>query len=211
MVRVKICGNTREGDVAAAVDAGADAVGYIVGFPSSPRNIPLVKAAALIRRVAPFVDSVLVTTIDVLKGNELTVKAIAPSAIQLYGAVRDVRALREDMNMSLIRPYVTSRPDPKEAMRESVGVEALLTVRHTPGLQGGTGVVSDWSFCWVVREAIAPLPLVLCGGLRLENVVGAISALRPYAVDVSSGVERAPGAKDHAKVREFVRLAREAS
>src|SRR2546425_620623 len=85
MVRVKICGITNESDLRAAVDAGADAVGFIFGFPSSPRNLSLRKAATLISKVPPFITSVLVTNARSLKGSYVEVGRVAPDAIQLYG------------------------------------------------------------------------------------------------------------------------------
>jgi phosphoribosylanthranilate isomerase len=92
-------------------------------------------------------------------------------------------------------------PKVKEAVR---GYDALLTDTYQKGYDGGTGLTSDWSVCAAIRKAIAPTPLILSGGLRPENVELAIATVGPFCVDVSSGVESAPGVKDLAKVRAFV-------
>jgi phosphoribosylanthranilate isomerase len=92
----------------------------------------------------------------------------------------------------------------KEAVR---GYDAFLTDTYRKGYDGGTGLTSDWSVCTAIRKTIAPTPLILSGGLRPENVELAIATVQPFCVDVSSGVESAPGVKDQSKVRAFVKKA----
>jgi phosphoribosylanthranilate isomerase len=212
MTRVKICGLTREEDVDAAVDAGADAVGFISGLPSSPRNLSIARASSLISRVPPFVTQVLVTTGEALVENSEAVKRIAPKAIQLYGGLFSPETVRASFHAQLLRPYSVRRQEgddgkadvlakAKDAVR---GYDALLTDTYQKGYDGGTGLTSDWSACAAIRKSIAPTPLILSGGLRPENVELAIATVAPFCVDVSSGVESAPGVKDQAKVRAFV-------
>jgi len=212
MTRVKICGLTREEDVDAAVDAGADAVGFISGFASSPRNLTTARAASLMSRVPPFVTPVLVTTGDSLVVNSEQIKRIAPKAIQLYGGFFSPETVRSSFHAYLLRPYSVARQETadggadvlamaKEAAR---GYDVLLTDTFQKGLDGGTGLTSDWSVCAAIRKTIAPTPLILSGGLRPENVELAIATVAPFCVDVSSGVESALGVKDHVKVRSFV-------
>ena len=208
MVAVKICGLTREVDVAAAVSSGADAVGFIVGFPSSPRNLSLPRAGELIRGVPSSVDSVLVTTTDVLTREAEAVRRVGPSAIQLYGSPADPASLRKEFGVKLIRAYLMKSPTPEGARREAAGFDALLTDTYVAGSNGGTGRTSDWTVCREVRSAIEPVPLFLSGGLNPGNVALAIDQVRPFAVDISSGVESSPGVKDPSKVAEFMRLAR---
>jgi phosphoribosylanthranilate isomerase len=207
-VRVKICGLTREQDVAAAVAAGADAVGFIVGFEYSPRNITIARAGELIRKVPPFVDSVLVTTSDLVSRLPSEVKLARPDVIQLYGDSSDPGEVRERFGVRLIRPYQLVTPDLEKARREAKGFDALLTDTYKKGRQGGTGETSDWALCQSIRSAIAPLPMVLSGGLNPENVAEAVRTVGPYAVDASSGVEGSPGLKDAGKVRDFVARAK---
>jgi phosphoribosylanthranilate isomerase len=211
MTRTKVCGLTREEDVDAVVDAGADAVGFISGLASSPRNLTIARAASLISRVPPFVTPVLVTTGLALAEDSDAIKRIAPKAIQLYHSLLSADAVRSTFGAYLLRPFSVSRqesdggsdvpPRAKEALR---GYDALLTDTYQKGRDGGTGMASDWSVCAEIRKTIAPAPLILSGGLRPENVELAIATVGPFCVDVSSGVESAPGVKDHAKVRAFV-------
>jgi phosphoribosylanthranilate isomerase len=215
MTRVKICGLTREEDVDAAVDAGADAVGFISGLPSSPRNLPVSRVASLISRVPPFVTSVLVTTGQGLVENSDAVKRISPGAVQLYSSVLSPETVRCSFHSYLLRPYSVGRDESdvgsvdvlSKAREAAMGYDALLTDTYQKGREGGTGLTSDWSVCASIRKAIAPTPTILSGGLRPENVELAIATVAPYCVDVSSGVESAPGVKDHAKVRAFVKRA----
>jgi phosphoribosylanthranilate isomerase len=231
MTRVKICGLTREEDVDAAVDAGADAVGFVSGFPSSPRNLSIARAASLISRVPPLVTAVLVTTVDALASDPDEVKRAAPGAFQLYGSASTSPAsVRSEFHVrSLIRPHhvmgrkvggrqgddgeeedvavvvVVPVSSPEVAAREAVvGYDALLLDTYAKGRDGGTGMTSDWDVCAEIRRSIEPVPLFLSGGLTPENVGEAIRTVAPFCVDASSGVESAPGIKDRGKVRAFV-------
>lgn len=218
MTRVKICGLTREEDVDAVVDAGADAVGFISGLPSSPRNLTVQRAATLMSRIPPFVTPVLVTTGEALAENSEAVKRMAPKAIQLYGSSFSPQTLRSAFHAFLLRTYQVGRqdgevvgPDTMQRVKDAVkGYDALLTDTYVKGREGGTGLTSDWGVCADIRRSIAPTPLILSGGLRPENVQLAIATVAPFCVDVSSGVESAPGVKDAAKVRAFVNKANEA-
>lgn len=209
MVRVKLCGMTREGDVRAALEAGADAVGFIVGFPSSPRNISLGRASHLMELVPPFVDTVLVTTSTIVRDEVSELRKMRMNDIQLYGD-SSPEAIRTVLGVRVIKPYLLRSDDPLDAAAKVAGFDALLTDTYTDGMQGGTGRVSDWNLCLKVREKIAPIPMILSGGLTPENVAEAIQQVRPFAVDASSGVELSPGIKDHNKIREFIARIREA-
>ncbi len=209
MVRVKLCGMTREGDVRAALEAGADAVGFIVGFPSSPRNISLGRASHLMELVPPFVDTVLVTTSTIVRDEVSELRKMRMNDIQLYGD-SSPEAIRTVLGVRVIKPYLLRSDDPLDAAAKVAGFDALLTDTYTDGMQGGTGRVSDWNLCLKVREKIAPIPMILSGGLTPENVAEAIQRVRPFAVDASSGVELSPGIKDHNKIREFIARIREA-
>ena len=201
MTRVKICGLTREEDVDAAVDAGADAVGFISGIPSSPRNLSISRAASLISRVPPFVTSVLVTSGQGPRRELGRGQANRPRAIQLYArASSRSRRVRGTFHAYLLRPFLwagkraTKGSDVVPKAREAArGYDALLTDTYQKGRDGGTGLTSDWSVCAEIRKTIAPTPMILSGGLRPENVELAIASVAPYCVDVSSGVESAPG------------------
>jgi phosphoribosylanthranilate isomerase len=210
VVRVKICGITREADVDSAVSSGADAVGFISGFPASPRNISLERAGELARRVPPFVSAVLVTTEDLVLGSESEVRRTGIGTIQLYGDGVDPGRVRSSLGVRLIRPYLMRSEETHPAKAASEGFDALLTDTYRAGRQGGTGIISDWEVCGRIRDEILPVRMILSGGLRPENVAEGIKLVRPFAVDVSSGVESSPGIKDPDKIAEFIRRAREA-
>ncbi len=201
MTRIKICGLTREEDVDVSVREGADAVGFISGF-ESPRSVSIERAGELIRMVPPFVDSVLVTRSEIVEANADKIARIGPSAIQLYGRVPHPLALKERLGVKLILPHPMNGL--AVGTSDTEGYDALLADTYANGVVGGTGQTSDWDECRKLRDAVAPLPFILSGGLRPENVAKAISRVRPYAIDVSSGVEASPGVKDHSKVRAFV-------
>jgi len=211
-VKVKICGITREEDLVAAVDAGADAVGFVVGVPSSPRNISLQKAEKLIGLVPIFVKSVLVmvpTSIDdILK----TYEKLCPNAIQLHGEnLHDAHTLREKIpNTPLIRAVNANSINALEVASEaSKSYDAILLDSFVHGSYGGTGIVHDWELSKRVKQVIHPKPLILAGGLEPENVREAVGIVQPYAVDVSSGVELQPGIKDPQKIMEFIKNAKD--
>jgi len=211
-VRVKICGLTREEDLAIAVAAGADAVGFIVGVPSSPRNISLEKAKKLIRRVPIFVKSVLVmvpTSVDALLN---TYEKLSPDAIQIHGEnLPEASLLRERLpSTPLIRAIHANPVNALEvASAASKSFDAILLDSSAHGKYGGTGVVHDWELSKRVNQAILPKPLILAGGLSPENVKDAIRAVQPYAVDVCTSVESRPGIKDPRKVLAFIENAKE--
>ncbi|MDG6945269.1 MAG: phosphoribosylanthranilate isomerase [Nitrososphaerota archaeon] len=206
MTRVKICGLTREEDVDIAVEAGADAVGFVSGFAESPRNISIERAGDLIRRVPPFVDSVLVARAEVVESNIEKIFRIGPSAIQLYGRIPDSIALKEKLKVKLILPHLIDNHE--IGAGSAVGYDALLADTFVEGAAGGTGRASDWDECRKLRDLVFPLPFILSGGLKPENIAEAISMVNPYAVDVSSGVEVAPGVKDPSRVKAFVATVR---
>ncbi len=208
MVRVKICGITRRQDLTIAVDAGVDALGFIVGFPKSPRNLSLETAEKLVKRVPPFVDSVLVTNSGTLSREMERVVRIGPDAIQLHGELVDQAGARARLRSSLIKVLQVKSGIHTRLNANLRGYDALLTDTYKKGYDGGTGLVSDWDECSILRDKIRPLPLILSGGLSPGNVVQAITKVRPFAVDASSGVESAPGIKDARKIIEFVRLAK---
>jgi phosphoribosylanthranilate isomerase len=211
-VRVKICGITREEDLAVAVAAGADAVGFLVGVPSSPRNLTLERAERLLRQVPIFVDSVVVTAPQSIDGLAEICEKLKPTAIQIHGKKSFIASeLREQIkDARLIKTvYVTKDALNETAIEELKTFDAVLLDSFTKGQYGGTGRVHDWNLSRQIREAVAPLPLILAGGLKPENVKEAVQTVQPYAVDVASGVELQPAVKDHEKVRTFVENAKD--
>lgn len=197
--------------MAVAVAAGADAVGFIVGVPSSPRNLTLERAEMLLSQVPIFVDSVVVMAPKSIKQLVEVCERLKPSAIQIHGKEQlDSSEIREKIkDTRLIKTvYVTESALNETAIEDSKMFDALLLDSFSKGQYGGTGKVHDWTLSRQIKEAVAPVPVILAGGLKPENVKEAILKVQPYAVDVASGVELSPGVKDHEKVRTFVENAK---
>jgi phosphoribosylanthranilate isomerase len=210
-VKVKICGITRKEDLDAAAAAGADAVGFVVGVASSPRNLSLKEAERLIRQVPPFVKSVLVTVPRSIDDFE-TYEKLNPDAIQIHGenlhAAASVRLkIPNTLLIGAVNVQLANALD--VVSRASRIFDAVLLDSFANGRYGGTGVVHDWELSKRAKQVIHPKPLILAGGLNPENVADAVRTVKPYAVDVSSGVERQPGIKNHQKIIEFIKNAKD--
>jgi phosphoribosylanthranilate isomerase len=201
-VRVKICGVTDEAGVAAALEAGADAVGFVLA--TSPRQVTPARAAALARALPPFVARVAVFHRPDAAAVDAALHRWSPDLLQLEPEHLDAVPVRW---RERVLPVLHDGADlAQRADRLAVGCAARAVHLEGAG-RGGRGVPVD-------RERAAALArrmsLVLAGGLRPDNVAAAVRAVRPFAVDVSSGVETAPGRKDPALVRAFVDEARAA-
>ena len=205
-VRTKICGITRVEDLEAAVTAGADAVGFVVGVHSSKRNLSLETAARLVRQVPVFASSVIVMVPCALDDLTEAYVMIRPDILQVHGEdVPNIEEIREAIpGATLIKGI---RSEPGEALRaaeQASGFDAVLLDTFFPGRQGGTGITHDWGISEKIRKNLGPGRLILAGGLDPSNVQEAIRMVRPYAVDVSTGVELSPGIKDHVKIASFI-------
>jgi len=200
--RVKICGITSPEDAILAATAGADAIG-LVFYEPSPRNVSIERAVEIIKVVPPFVSVVgVVVDIDSKLLNDITA-AVNLDFIQYCGDESPSQCLHGP------RPYFRS-----VAMSESVDLaqkriefasaKALLLDSFVSGKYGGSGVTFRWENVGIT----VPMPIILAGGLNPENIGEAIRTVRPYAVDVSSGVEREKGIKDERRINEFLHFVR---
>ena len=201
--RIKICGLTREADVDAAVAAGADAVGFVFYAPS-PRAVTFERAGELARRLPPFVTPVGLFVNASEAEIAAACVAVPTLTLQFHGDETPEQCMRA------ARPYLraarmTPGLDLLDFASRYSDAQAVLLDAHVDGYGGG-GKVFDWS---LVHPAV-PLPVVLSGGLHAGNVIHGIHALRPWAVDVSSGVESAKGIKDADSIRRFCDAVREA-
>ena len=201
--RVKICGITRQEDLRAAVEAGADAIGLNF-YPPSPRCLKLDPARSLRDRVPPFVTSVAIFVNASKEEIEKVIAQVGPAMLQFHGEETP------GFCASFGLPYL-------KACRVKQGVDLLKYLRPFSGAAGwlldshveeygGVGERFDWSVIPAARER----PIVLSGGLTTGNVGEAIRRVRPWAVDVSSGVESAKGIKDAAKIAAFIAEVRNA-
>ena len=212
-MRVKICGLMRLSDVNAAVNEGANAVGFVVESPSSPRNLSLTKAQELMRAVKMFSTKVVVTSAHDPKRIVAMCAKLRPDALQLhYHTAELVHILRKKQSTSLILATgIQDSSSLKQARSTSKYADAVLVDSPSSTGMGGTGRTHNWGLTARIRNAIYPNPLILAGGLTADNVKGAIEVVNPFAVDVSSGVERTIGVKDHDKIRKFIMNAQESS
>ncbi len=211
VVRVKVCGIMRKEDLDAAAAAGADALGFVVGVASSPRNLSLTDAEKLMRQVPPFIKSVLVMVPTSLEDLVECCEALNPDAVQIHREnLQEVCDVRDKLpNMLLIGALNMVSSDAVGTAAEAAkAFDAVLLDSFVQGKHGGTGVVHDWNVSKQVKQLVHPKPLILAGGLNPENVAEAVRTVEPYAVDVSSGVEQQPGIKDYHKMVEFVKNAK---
>jgi phosphoribosylanthranilate isomerase len=201
-VKVKICGITNLPDGMAAADAGADALGFVF-YDQSPRAIPVEAAAALIRQLPPFV---LKVGVFVNASEDLVVRAIREcglNLLQFHGDETPEYCLQFGlMSMKAIRVRDAA------SLRALLGyhTDAWLLDAYSPDRHGGTGETFNWDLALEARDW--GRPIFLAGGLTPENVAEAVRRARPYAVDVSSGVEATPGRKDHAKLKAFIQASK---
>jgi phosphoribosylanthranilate isomerase len=204
VIRIKICGIRDEASALAAAEAGADAIGLI--FAPSLRQVDVAQARGLSDALPPFVTKVGVVVNEPLDRLREMIDAVRLDAVQLHGdETSEYCAAVRDLGVSVIRAVAVSGPlDP--APLRALPVAAVLLDTHRPGQRGGTGQPFDWTLAAPVARA---MPVILSGGLNPENVAAGIAAVRPYGVDVSSGVE-SDGRKDPAKIRAFIAAARAA-
>ena len=203
--RIKICGLTRAADVGAAVALGADAVGF-VRYRGSPRFVELGQLALLLREVPAFVTPVLLF-VNAAEDEIRAALDVAPNALlQFHGDETEHQCARFD------RPYLRAVPMGKGVDLldcAAVFASAVALLADAPAVgYGGGGKTFDWSR--LPPPEASPKPLVLAGGLNADNVGAAIRAVRPYAVDVASGVEDSPGVKSAAKLERFFAAVRAA-
>lgn len=208
LTRIKICGITNADDANAAIRFGADALGFI-GVPDTPRFVSVESARAFLRGLPPFVTPVVV----VRNLPDAVPYAALAGAVQYY----HLGDIHNASRLPPVRiPAFRVRNDAPVA--ESVDVytysniapvAVLLDAFHETAL-GGTGESWNWERATEAKELLGAVPLILAGGLTPENVFDAVRTVRPYAVDVSSGVEAEPRRKDYDKIRRFIEAVRAA-
>ena len=206
-----------EEDVLAAVVAGADYLGFVVGAPSSPRNLSVETAHRLMEEVPDRVKKVVVTVKarpDVEETLSFLLSALAPDVVQLHGHELSIPAsIRQSFAEVEFIGAVTVRDESclGEGLALSKVFDGIHADSYANGLDGGTGNTHDWKLSARVRDLIDPTPLTLAGGLSPDNIAEAIRVVRPFAVDASTGIERSLGVKDRDKIFEFVKRAKEVS
>jgi phosphoribosylanthranilate isomerase len=197
-VRSKICGITRIEDALAAVEAGADAIGFVFS-PKSPRAVSVQQARAIIAALPPFISTVgLFVNASRCELNE-TLDAVPLDMLQFHGDETPEQC--EGYHRPFIKALrVQAGDDIAASCRMYSRASGILLDTFVAGVPGGTGETFDWALIPSNLEK----PIILAGGLTSANVAQAIAQVRPYAVDVSGGVEKSKGIKDHDKIRAFM-------
>lgn len=202
-VRVKICGITNLYDALAAVDFGADALGFVF-FSKSPRCISYNKAAEIIRKLPSFITTVGVFVNEKIENIEKAIYSTGIDVVQLHGdeppemcnlSRRIIKAIRVKSHESL---------DPLIKYKDKVS--AFLLDTFTPNVFGGSGQIFNWD---IAIDAKPFGRIILSGGLTTDNIVEAIRRVKPYGVDVSSSIESEKGKKDHKKMKLFIEKAKQ--
>jgi phosphoribosylanthranilate isomerase len=201
--RIKICGLTREADVDDALEAGADALGFVL-YAKSPRAVTLARACELIKRLPPFVTPVLLF-VNASPGEMRQATQALPQALLQFHGDETPGQCRVAAHAYLRAVRMAPGVDLLDCATQFHDAQALLLDAHVDGYGGG-GKVFDWS---QIPPSV-PLPVVLSGGLNPANVTDGVLRVRPWAVDVSSGVEISKGLKSGPLIRRFCKAVREA-
>ncbi|MDO8728180.1 MAG: phosphoribosylanthranilate isomerase [Candidatus Methanoperedens sp.] len=212
-MKVKICGIKTEHDLVVAINAGADAVGFITDVSvDSPRKITLAEATHLISKVPVFVTTVLVIMPENAREALRMIQVARPAAMQIHNdlALSELKKIRET-GVKLIKTLPVSQDTQADTLINQIlelsGVaDAVLLDTAGDGKTGGTGIPHNWEISSKVVMN-AGIPVILAGGLKPDNVRDAVKCVHPYAVDTASGVET-EGKKDETKVMDFINNAR---
>jgi phosphoribosylanthranilate isomerase len=201
-VRVKICGITRAQDLHAACAAGADALGFVF-YEKSPRHLTIDAAAALVRELPPFVQAVGLFVDAEPAFIEAVLRTVPLDLLQFHGDETPADCAR--VGRPFIKAVRVNRDtDLLKCAADFEAARGLLLDAFVAGVPGGTGERFDWSLI----PPHLPKPVILSGGLAPDNVAEAVERVRPWAVDVSSGVEITKGIKDAHKIAQFIAKAK---
>ncbi|MBT6410636.1 MAG: phosphoribosylanthranilate isomerase [Nitrospina sp.] len=203
-VKVKICGMTQLKDALFAVDQGATAVGFIF-YNKSPRSVTMKAAREIIAKLPPFVDTVGVFVNETAERVNKVADYCGLDLVQLHG--EESPAFCRKINRRVIKAFRIKDLQSFKKL-EKYSVSGFLLDTFSENLHGGTGKVFDWN---LAHRAKKMGPIILAGGLTSRNICQAIRQVRPYGVDVCSGVEKEPGIKDPEKVRAFLKNIRSGS
>ena len=199
-VKIKICGLTRVEDVKSAVQAGVDAVGFV--FTKSPRRISAETAVQLVSHVPANVMRIGLFMDQEYAEIKQVVDEVPLDVLQFHGSETEQQC--KAFNLPWLKAVAMENADSaRQAEKDYPGAMGLLLDSHCGGGRGGSGKTFDWSLSRPLSK-----PVWLAGGLNVENVTRAIGLVKPYAVDVSSGVESSPGIKDASRMIDFIRAVR---
>jgi phosphoribosylanthranilate isomerase len=203
-VTVKICGLTNVEDALAAVEAGADLLGFVL-WEKSPRHVTIETAREIARQLPPATRRVGVFVNATVEQVMFALRICDFSALQFHG--QESPSFCQQFSVMKIKAFRIRDAASLQAM-SAYDTDAFLLDSHVEGQPGGTGETVDWSLA--AQAKTFDKPIFLAGGLTPQNVAAALRAAQPFGVDVSSGVESAPGRKDHQKMRDFIAAVRAA-
>ena len=203
MVMVKICGITNLEDALTAVDAGADALGFVF-HPKSPRHVFPEQAASIIRHLPPFIQTIGLFVDEPLDMVNATADQCGLDLIQLHGVEKP--GYCDSVRRRVVKTFRVKDITSLEPMRD-YRVAAFLLDAWSPAAHGGTGQTFNWEIAACASQSNR---IILAGGLTPGNVAEAVRTVRPYGVDVSSGVESGPGKKDFLRIIDFISNAKNA-
>jgi len=197
MVRVKICGLKRLEDALLAVELGADALGFVF-YPKSPRYVTPEEVLKIISKLPPFVTTVGVFVNETRETVAKILEITGLDLVQFHGD--EPPSLCASFFPRSLKAFRVKSPEDLEQIKDYQGtVRAILLDTFVKGLPGGTGQTFDWELAVVAQKY--DIPIILAGGLNPENVALAMEKVRPFGLDLSSGVEKSPGLKDPSKMR----------
>jgi phosphoribosylanthranilate isomerase len=211
-VKVKICGVTNNEDACAVREQGADFIGIIVNIYGSRRSVTLQQAA----EIAHGIPEIILLMDGAVKEMVTAGQHIQPYAIQIVGAISydDIEVLKGETDAAIWKTVALPRCKNENLLElkrhidglQKIAIDAIVLDTLVPGLKGGTGKTCDWETAADIVRSV-DCPVFLAGGLNPDNIARAIARVRPFGVDVSSGVENEPGRKDLDKVSRFIRAA----
>lgn len=213
MIKIKICGITNEKDALWATNLGADYLGFNF-FAGSPRKISPELAKKIIAKLPPFISTVGVFVNEEIKTVLKIVKKCNLSLVQLHGEetaeyCNKLRYQTSDAGYQIIKAFRIKEEKSLEIIPQySDKVDYFLLDTYVEGVEGGTGEIFNWDLVVRAKELISSKPIFLAGGLNPGNVQEAILKVKPYAVDIASGLERLPRRKDYEKMKSFIQAVR---
>ena len=201
-VKVKIDGLTNLNDINMVIEEGVDLIGFITGFPESPRNLKFEQIKSFLSQIPKHIFTVIATKMELVDDLIKKLNAELPKFLQLYGELSNVKQIQGIQQIKVLHA------DPNtifnKVKNDVKQFDIILVDSSVKGQYGGTGITHNWQISKEIRDYIYPKPFILAGGLTPNNIIQAVKKVKPYAVDVSSGVETKLGFKDKIKVRDFI-------
>jgi phosphoribosylanthranilate isomerase len=184
------------------IEEGVDLIGFITGFPESPRNLKYEQIKSFLSQIPKHIFTVIATKMELVDDLIKKINPELPKFLQLYGELPNVKQIQGIQQIKVLHADLNTIFD--KVKSDVKQFDIILVDSSVKGQYGGTGITHNWQISKEIRDYIYPKPFILAGGLTPTNVIQAITKVKPYAVDVSSGVETNVGFKDKIKIRKFI-------